>query len=64
MIREYAFQMEDTKSMTKLSEGAMISQDACYYHKYMTGLTNLYRRFVKDCNKKKKEKINRKDARK
>lgn len=62
MIKQCAVEMGATKVIAKLSEGAMISQDACYHHKCMTGFTNFFKSFVNDYNQT-GEKIKRKDAR-
>lgn len=59
MIKQCA-EMGATKVMAKLSEGAMISQDACYPHKCTTGFTNFFTSFVNDYNQT-GEKIKRKD---
>ena len=49
MIKQCA-EMGATKVMAKLSEGAMISQDACYPYKCMTGFMNFFTSFVNDYN--------------
>ena len=58
MIKQCPVEMRDTKLIAKLSEGDMISRDACYHHKCMTRFTNSYRSFVND------RKINGKDKQK
>ena len=47
MMKQCTVEMGDTKLRAKLSEGDMISRDACYHHKCMTGFTNSYKSFVK-----------------
>ena len=48
--------MGEIKLIAKLLEGDMISRDACYHRKCITGFTNSYRSFVNDRNKNGKDK--------
>ena len=56
MIRQCAIEMGYEKLIAKLSEGDMISRDACYHHKCITTFTNAYRKFVNDNNRNSKDK--------
>ena len=55
MIRQCAIEMGHEKLIAKLSEGDMISRDACYHHKCITTFTNAYRKFVNDNNRNSKD---------
>lgn len=46
MVRKCAIEMGHEKLIAKLSEGDMISREACYHLKCMTMFTNSYRKFV------------------
>ena len=54
-IREAATQMDDTKVLAKLSEGDMMTREACYHKSCMDRFANRYRSFVR-----KEAKANRK----
>ena len=45
-IREAATQMDDTKVLAKLSEGDMMTREACYHKSCMDRFANRYRSFV------------------
>ena len=57
-IREAAIAFGDTKLLTKLAEGDLITREACYHKKCMTGFTNRYKSYTKPVDEDKQMQVN------